>query len=390
MATSGRRIGRAAVALGALVALASACSGATTHQPSKTSTSSGPHQTPTTATTPPAHLVTCTVHPPASVTSALAAGGPARNLALTPFTSSVPGAVDVAAVYSSSFSGVALVDVTTGEVLKDLQSFDDPQTQQAAGSYNGTYAVWKVYYSLESLNDFTVWLWNSRSGSVTQVGAARRAPNGDAYDSPWFDPVVSDDYAAWIEGTDNRGVGEVHLLRLASRQGWIVATSHATSVFLSGDKVLWAQSDAPGRLTRIHAADVATRRGVAPPPSLTSERGGWGFTPDGTAVSWVGSDSASLWSASSQTSTPHKMVQLHSGGFNPPLFFGDGIVAAASSDGVVVASALQGWHFVMPDVFSVSVSGSVLELQPPSSVKTAHLTTPWVGVGLDSLKSLSC
>jgi hypothetical protein len=112
-----------------------------------------------------------------------------------------------AAIHSSGFSGVAEIDARTSAV-RHIKAFPDPASDQADGAFDGRWLVWSEYHSLTGLDDFTVWAWDSRSGQVTQVGAASQASAGEFWPSPLQAPDALNGIATWVQGTgpgDRRG-----------------------------------------------------------------------------------------------------------------------------------------------------------------------------------------
>lgn len=222
-----------------------------------------------------------------------------RRVPLVPLAAGHDGRTFFASVYSKTFSGVVRVDASTSRYTP-IRRFPNAHNDQAGGAFDGRWLVWHEYHSLSGLDDFTTWSWDSRSGQVRQIGAARRAPSGDFWPSSWQLPDARDGLATWEQGSGPDGLGDVHVVELASGRNRIVRHGHPeASFFVAGGVVVWPESMKPDALTEMKAADAHTGRPVAPPPGLLKLRGGMAFATDGTAYAFPGPDWLSLhWSPS--------------------------------------------------------------------------------------------
>ncbi len=304
-----------------------------------------------------------------------------------PSTASRP---DVAAsVFSPGFSGVAMVDLANGE-LNPIRRFTNARVDQAGGGYDGRYVVWKDYHSLDGLDDYAVFMWDSTTGIVSRVGGAHRSPQGHVYPSPWADPVVSGGYAAWVEGLDDRGLGEVVLLRLADHRRSVVRTGHPTSVALYDGRLVWGESMKPGALTVAKAVDLGTLRPATVPPALRHERGGSSFASSGGAVAWVGADSASVYYAPSPGAVPHRVFTMRSGGLNPPLSMRGALITSTTTAGTTVIDARTRAAYTLANAFGVSMTGDAVVFMAPNPGKQARSTAPPAVVTLSEAAPTPC
>ncbi len=99
--------------------------------------------------------------------------------------------------------------------------FASPGTDQADGAWGGRWLVWEQTYSLQSLDRFTVYAWDSTTGVVRRLGGSLASRSGVPWPSPWHAPAVSGDYAAWAQGYGPGGLVQIRLADLRTgRCGW--------------------------------------------------------------------------------------------------------------------------------------------------------------------------
>ncbi len=213
-----------------------------------------------------------------------------------------------AAVYSSKFSGVAEIDARTSAV-KRIKAFPDPTADQADGAFDGRWLVWAEYHSLTSVGDFTVWTWDSRSGKVTQIGAATRSPNGEFWESPLRPPQALDGIATWVQGTGPDGMSAVHAYNLRTGHGTVIHDGRAQGAFLvARHRVGWPESPAPGRMTRIRTASALTGRRVKVPQALRALHGVSGLATDGRRIAYPNALYRSIWWSPTLRRKPHEVL----------------------------------------------------------------------------------
>jgi hypothetical protein len=295
----------------------------------------------------------------------------------------------MAAVYSPTFSGVALVNVRTWKPVRVIEPFSDPAVEQAGGFYDGNYAVWKVYHSQETLDDFTVWDWHS-GGQPTVVGEAVETSPGAFAVSPWYDPTLWSHYAAWVEGLDSLGRGRLVLLDLASGKRTIVRVGHPGSVAFYQGLLVWAESPSPGAETEPQAYNIVHRSETRPPSALSRARGGSSYVADGSQLAYVGADGRSLWLTTDPSRPAQRLLRLHVGGFNPPLVMTGSLLLAAMSEGSIVANGDSSAYFVLPKTYTLTASKSYVMIAPGNTTKEAHPTMPWAVLTEKSLTALAC
>ena len=229
-----------------------------------------------------------------------------RRASVKPIVGAGDGRSFFAEVYSSVFSGVARVDARTSHVTR-IRRFPSAHDDQADGSFDGRWFVWNEYHSLEDggFNTFTTFAWDSRTGAVSQIGAATRDPNGDFWPSPWRQPDVRGGFATWTQGTAPGGVTDVHVYDLARGIDRVVRHGHAEGSFMvAGPLVVWPESVTRGAYTRMLAADPRTGTSEAPPRALAGLRGISALFTDGRAIAYPSAKFTSLWWSPSLRSAP--------------------------------------------------------------------------------------
>ena len=262
-----------------------------------------------------------------------------RTTSLDPWTLAHDGRSFFATVYSTSFSGVARIDAMTDSMTK-IKAFSDPANEQADGAFDGRWLVWNEYRGFTSFDDFTTWAWDARAGTLRQIGAATRGPNGRFWGSPWRGPDVRASVATWVQGSGPDGLTDVHVYNLRSRRDTIVPQRHAQGSFLlRGHLVAWPESPSPGSQTRMYVASSIDGKPVHVPRVLRNLRGVSGLATDGRRIAYPNAQYKALWWSRSLKRDPQRIlvtrgvdhidnsVQIGSGwigfGIQPRVFVGD-------------------------------------------------------------------
>ena len=263
----------------------------------------------------PAHGTTagwCRAPQPASWRSVLARHvvSLSRRAAVLPIVGGGDGRSFFAQLYSPAFSGVVRINARTSRVTR-IRRFPSARNDQADGSFDGRWFIWNEYHSLSDLfADFTTFAWDSRSGRVTQIGAAKRDPDGQFWPGIWRQPDVRGGLATWTQGSRPDGESEVHVFDLVKGVDRIVRHGHAQGSFLvAGPTVVWPESLAPGQWTRLLAANPRTGASVPPPPALAGLRGISALFTDGSALAYPSAKFTSLWWAPSLSARPVRVFK---------------------------------------------------------------------------------
>ena len=231
-----------------------------------------------------------------------------RTTAMVPLALAHNGRSFFAEIYSSRFSGVARVDARTSAVTR-IKAFPDPKFDQAWGAFDGRWLVWNEYHGFDSFDDFTTWAWDTRARRLTQIGAATRGPNGQFWESPWRGADVRGGIATWVQGVGPDELGEVHSYDLRSGRDLVVRHGHPGGAFLLDHHiVVWAEESAPGMPTKMHAASGLTGLSVRLPQALQDLRNVTGLQSDGRRISYPDARYKSLWWSPALETKPHEVV----------------------------------------------------------------------------------
>ena len=230
-----------------------------------------------------------------------------RTTSLVPWTLAHDGRSFFATVRTTGFSGVARVNAKTGELVR-IKSFSDPANEQADGAFDGRWLVWDEYRGFSSFDDFTTWAWDSRTGELRRIGAAKRGPSGDFWGSPWRAPDVRAGIATWAQGSGPDEATELHVYNLRSGRDTVVSGRHAQGSFLiHGHRVAWPESPYRGAETKIYVAS-STGRPLPVPPALRGLHGVSGLATDGLRIAYPTAPYRSLWWSPSLARAPERIV----------------------------------------------------------------------------------
>ena len=136
--------------------------------------------------------------------------GLSRRASVLPIVGGGDGRSFFAELYSPAFSGVVRIAASTSHVRR-IRRFPSARNDQADGSFDGRWLVWNEYHSLSGFDDFTTFAWDSHTGRIGQIGAAKRDANGAFWPSGWRQPDVRAGFATWAQGAGPDGQGEVHV-----------------------------------------------------------------------------------------------------------------------------------------------------------------------------------
>jgi hypothetical protein len=231
-----------------------------------------------------------------------------RTTSLVPWTLAHDGRTFFATVYSTSFAGVARIDVQTQKLTR-IRAFPDPTDYQADGAFDGRWLVWSEYHGFDSFNDFTIWSWDSSNGTVRQIGSARHSPHGAFWESPWRQPDVRSGIATWAQGSGPDDLTDVHVYNLRTGQDRVVHEGHTQGPFLlAGHLAAWPESFARGAETRMNVASTLTGKPAPLPRALRRLHGVSGLTTDGRRIAYPDGPYKSLWWSPSLRALPRKIV----------------------------------------------------------------------------------
>jgi len=231
-----------------------------------------------------------------------------RTTSLVPWTLAHDGRSFFATVYSSAFSGVARISGTK-KTMTRIKPFPDPGNDQADGAFDGRWLVWNEYHGFDSFDDFTVWAWDSRTGQVRQIGAAKQAPDGRSWGSSWRQADVRGGIATWAQGSGPNELAELHLYDLRTNDDRVVRIGHPLAPFLlAGHLVAWAERPSPGARAKMYLASAPTGTSVQAPRALRGLRDVFGLATDGRRIAYPDGPYRSLWWSPSLQAAPRKIV----------------------------------------------------------------------------------
>lgn len=325
----------------------------------------------------PAWPALCPVQPTPSLAAALNRTVPeSLNGEVIPLGMSADGKKAYVSAWAPGFSGVAALNLASGRMRK-IQRFANPASDQADGSSDGQWLVWEETYSLASLDDFTVYAWNSVTGRLLRLGHSLAGPGGTPWPSPWHPPAVSGSYAAWAQGYGPGGEVEVRLADLATGKVRVIRLGHTQPPFFDGNLVVWPESDRPGAETALHALSLTTMRPAALPSVLRAVRGTEFVVTDGTRTAYLSPDMTGLYYSPVQDEQAREVLRLPSGDYFAALAMSPGTLAWTTTAATYVASTKTGGYVqVTPEYGDATGSGSAVLISDASSEKVAHPVLP--------------
>ncbi len=325
----------------------------------------------------PAWSVLCAVPPTPSLAAALNRTVPeSLNGEVIPLGMSADGRTAYVSAWTPDFAGVAALNLATGRFAA-IQPFADQAADQADGSSGGQWLAWEETYSLASLDDFTVYAWNSATGHLLTLGHSLAGPGGTAWPSPWHPPAVSGSYAAWAQGYGPGGEVEIRLADLATGQVRVIRGGHTQPPFFDRDLVVWPESDRPGAQTTLHALSLTTMRPAALPRVLRAVHGTEFVVTDGTRTAYLNPDLTSLYYSPAQDERAREVLRLPGGEYFSALAMGPGTLAWTTTAATYMASTLTGGYVqVTPEYGDATGSASAVLISDASSQKVAHPVLP--------------
>jgi hypothetical protein len=288
------------------------------------------------------------------------------------------------------FAGVAALNLASGH-LRRIRAYPNPAADQADGSSGGRWLVWEETHSLRSLDDFTVYGWDSVTGRLRRLGHSLRGPRGPAWPSPWHAPAVSGHYAAWAQGYGPDGEIEVVLADLATGKVSVVRRGHTQPPFFDGDLVVWPESDLPGTQTTLHALSLSTGRPAALPAVLRAVHGTDFVVTDGTRTAYFNPGLTALYYSPAQDQRAHVALRLPAGVDFADLAIAPGSLAWATTEATYLASTRTGAYArVTPEYGDATGSGPDLLISDAPSEKAEHPVLPMHVISPAALSWRAC
>jgi hypothetical protein len=295
---------------------------------------------------------------------------------VVPLGMSPSGATAYVSAWTAGFAGVAALDLATGR-LRPIHPFRDPATDQADGASGGRWLAWAETYSLTSLDQFTVYAWDSVTGRLLTLGRSINGPGGTPWPSPWHAPAVSGHDAAWAQGYGPGGEVEIRLADLATGQVRVIRTGHTQPPFFDRDLVVWPESDRPGAQTTLHAFSLTSGRPAALPPVLRAVHGTEFVVTDGTRTAYLSPDLTTLYYSPAPDQQARPVLRLPAGGDFSGLAMSPGALAWTTTAATYLASTQTGAYVqVTPRYGNATGSGSVVVISDAPSEKADHPVLP--------------
>jgi hypothetical protein len=293
-----------------------------------------------------------------------------------PLGISADGRMAYVSTWSAGFSGVGELNLASG-TLRRIQSFADPGTDQADGSAGGNWLVWEETYSLQSLDDFTVYAYDSVTGVLRRIGHSLAGPGGTAWPSPWHAPAVSGHYAAWAQGYGPGGLVEIRLANLTTGRVTVIREGHTQPPFFDGHLVVWPESDRPGTQTTLHAFSLPTGRPASLPTVLRAVHGTEFVATDGTRTAYFSPDLTRIYYSPAQDRRAVQVLRLPAGQDFADLDMEPGTLAWTTTRATYLASTRTGaYSQVTPRYGYATGLGPVLLISDAPAQKTTRPILP--------------
>jgi hypothetical protein len=309
---------------------------------------------------------------------------------VVPLGSSGDGRMAYVSTWTPQFSGVAALDLATGQ-LRRIRAFPDPATDQADGSSSGRWLAWEETHSLQSLDGFTVYAWDSVTGQLRRLGHSLPGPQGTPWPSPWHAPAVSGQYAAWAQGYGPGGEVEVMLANLATGKVSVVRRGHNQPPFFAGGLLVWPESDRPGAQTTLHAVSLRTGRAAVLPAVLRAVHGTEFVATDGTRTAYFNPGLTALYYSPAQNQPARVVLRLTAGTDFADLAIAPGSLAWTTTKATYLASTRTGvFTQVTPQYGDATGAGQDLIISDAPGEKAAHPILPMHVIRPASLRWRAC
>ena len=222
---------------------------------------------------------------------------------------------------------------------------DHPEWQVLGATWDGRYLAYRVDRSFSSLEDFALYVWDSR-GTSAPVEVAHGEPDrhGDLMQTPFVDPVLAD---GWLYWTQTRDADPDHTVlsgyRLADGRTERLSRGFGRAPVRLGDTLVWADSDASGQTSTLRMLDLVTHQSAPVPAALRSVRGPYYLAGSASTLAWVGGTKGRqvfVWRAG----WPEPLLLVdHVASPQLPRIAGDVVVLAA--DDAMYAADLRSWSY---------------------------------------------
>jgi len=318
----------------------------------------------------------CEARPTRAILAALSRSVPLSLRAeVDPIGLSGNGRTAYVSLWSSQFAGVATLNLTSGK-LRPIQAFANPATDQADGASDGRWLVWEETYSLQSLDDFTVYAWDSVTGRLRMLGHSLTAPGGQPWPSPWHAPAVGGHYAAWAQGYGPNGDVEVMLANLATGSVTAIRKGHAQPPFFDGSLVVWPESSRPAVDTTLHAVNVESEKPASLPLVLRGVRGTEFVTTDGIRTAYLNPRLTVLYYSPAQGQQAHEILNLPAGVNFSQIEMARDLIGWTTTEATYLANTRIGVYIQVTPKYGFATSSASVMLISDFGGKRAHPILP--------------
>jgi hypothetical protein len=178
------------------------------------------------------------------------------------------GGAAVGQYNSASETGIGRLDMTTGR-LTTVARLPGSAGGMGAMAVDPPWVVWEELDSQTNLDDWTIHVWNQRTGTARLL-ATSRLSDGTYVHGQEPEPVVRNGVAAWaqpVQSPDRSGKAQVRAVNLATGAVRTLDTGQVSSPVFAGPYLVWGKIDNAGRYL-LRVADAENFRPVAIPGPL--------------------------------------------------------------------------------------------------------------------------
>jgi len=217
----------------------------------------------------------------------------------------------------SKFTGASMWNVRTGE-HRLIRQFKDPVNDQAGGGFDGQHVLWVETHGLESFDDFSMFLYDLKSGTNRHLGDNESDAAGNPFTSTLDNPVVHGRFGAWVQGSGPDGQRTVKVVELSTGTVRDAFTGDVNGVQFVGDDLMVVMAGWTRRII-----DPATLEEKDPPEGLSQYDGDVTVTfgddgsvvytndpPDVPDAPFDPSADTEIWYAPTLSSPAHLLMRL--------------------------------------------------------------------------------
>ena len=187
-----------------------------------------------------------------------------------------------------------------GRQRRVVQDFglDHPEWQVLGATWDGRYLAYRVDQSYSSLQDFSLYVWDSQA-KRKPVRVAHGEPDADGtlMPTPLVDPVLAD---GWLYWTQTRDRDPEHTVlsgyQLSDARTKRLSKGFGRGPVRFGRTLVWADSAKAGQATALRFLDLDTHRPAPAPAPLADVTGPYYLGGNQETLTWVaGRGGRQLW-----------------------------------------------------------------------------------------------